>query len=75
MKLTELFKLKNRRRKGASEWSSIYMLIVVVIGAILLITLVKPALKQAGQSAAASGEEARAYAAIGTVLYRKFSGK
>lgn len=63
------------KRKGASEWSSIYLLIVVVIGVILLITLVKPALKQASQVAAEGGEEARAFAAIGSVLYRKFSGK
>ncbi len=60
--------------KGASEWSSIYLLIVVIIGVVLLVTLVKPALKQAGQTAAAGGEEARAFAAIGAVLYRKFTG-
>ncbi len=63
------------KRKGASEWSSIYLLIVVVIAVILLVTLVKPVLKEAGQAAVAGGQEAGAYAAIGAVLFRKFSGK
>ncbi len=65
----------SKHRKGNGEWSSIYLLIVIVIGAVLLITLVKPALKQAGQAAAAGGEEAKSFAAIGAVLYRKFTGK
>ncbi len=60
-----------KKRKGASEWSSIYMLVVVVIGVILLVTLVKPALKQAGQAASAGGEEARAFAAIGSYFLFK----
>ncbi|MBI4406418.1 hypothetical protein HY571_00725 [Candidatus Micrarchaeota archaeon] len=63
------------KRKGASEWSSIYLLIVVVIAMILLITLIKPVLKQAGQAAVAGGQEAGAYAAVGAVLFRKFTGK
>ncbi|MFH1247214.1 MAG: hypothetical protein V1644_02425 [Candidatus Micrarchaeota archaeon] len=71
MKIPTFFK----NRKGASEWSSIYMLVVIVIAAILLFTLVKPALKLASQSASESGAEAQSIAAIGPVLYRKFSGK
>ncbi len=47
------------------------MLIVVVIGVILLVTLVKPALKQASQAATAGGEEARAFAAIGSYFLMK----
>ncbi len=70
MKIPTFFK----NRKGASEWSSIYMLVVVVIAAVLLITLVKPALKQAGQAANAGGQEARSIAAIGSyfLMRRKF---
>jgi len=59
-----------KKRKG-SEWAPLYLLIVVIIGVVLLVTLVKPALRQASQSAASGGEEARAYAAIGAVLFRK----
>ncbi len=60
-----------KKRKGASEWSSIYMLVVVVIGVILLVTLVKPALKQAGQAASANTEEAKSFAAIGSYFLFK----
>ena len=60
-----------KKRKGASEWSSIYLLIVVVIGVILLVTLVKPALKQAGQAASSGAEEARGFAAIGSYFLAK----
>ncbi len=73
MKIPTFFK----NRKGASEWSSIYMLVVVVIAAILLITLVKSALKQAGQAANANTQDARTYAAIGSyfLMRGKFTGK
>ncbi|MDP3742702.1 MAG: hypothetical protein Q8R15_05285 [Candidatus Micrarchaeota archaeon] len=55
-----------KKRRGASEWSSIYMLVVVVIAAILLFTLIKPTLKAAGQAATANTQEARSIAAIGS---------
>ena len=49
------------KSKG-SEWAPIYMLIVMVIAAIIVIKLVKPAFQQASVSAAGSLEEAK-YAA------------
>ena len=67
MKLFSFFK----NRKGASEWSSIYMLVVVVIGVVLLVTLVKPALKQASQAAASGGAEAKSFAAVGSYFLMK----
>ena len=47
------------------------MLVVVVIGVILLVTLVKPVLKKAGESAVAGGQEAGAYAAVGSYFLMK----
>ncbi len=64
-----------KKRKGASEWSSIYLLVVVVIGVILLVTLVKPTLNAAANAATGGGQEAKAIAAIGPVLYSKLKGK
>lgn len=34
-------------RRGNSEWSSIYLLVVVAIAAVLLVTFVKPLFKSA----------------------------
>lgn len=67
MKLFSFFK----NRKGASDWSSIYLLIVVIIGVVLLVTLVKPALKAAGQSAVTGGQEAKTIAGIGSFVFTK----
>lgn len=54
-------------RKGATEWGPIYMLIVIVIGAILVVTLLKPTLKQAGQSAEGNLQEARQIANVQSI--------
>lgn len=35
-----------REEKAQSEWSSLYMLIVFIIAALLIITLIKPMFKQ-----------------------------
>ena len=49
------------KRKG-SEWTPIYMLIVMVIAAILIFTLVKPILRQASDTASSNLDQARAAA-------------
>lgn len=67
--LSKLFSLLKKHR--GSEWAPIYMLVVVVIGAVLVVTLIKPVLKQAGSAAAAGGQEARAFAGVGAVLFRE----
>ncbi len=36
--------------KRGSEWSSVYMLIVVIIAAVLVLTLVKPMFRQAAET-------------------------
>ncbi len=38
-----------REEQGQSEWSSIYLLIVLAIAALLLIAVVKPMFKQSQQ--------------------------
>lgn len=53
-------------RRG-SEWAPIYMLIVMVIAAIIVIKLVKPAFQQASASASGTLEEAK-YAARAAAL-------
>lgn len=63
-----------KKRKG-SEWAPLYLLIVVIIGAVVLLTLIKPALRSASESAISSGEEARAIAGLGIVMFRRFKEK
>gem|GEM_PF-1308029 len=61
--------------KRGSDWSPLYMLIVVVIVAILIITLVKPIFQQsavtASQNIGASGQAARSAALLGAALFLK----
>ncbi len=38
-----------REERAQSEWSSIYMLIVLIIAALLLITVIKPMFRQSQQ--------------------------
>jgi hypothetical protein len=45
--------------KGATEWTPIYMLIVMVIAAILIITLAKPILGNAANVASGNLEESK----------------
>ncbi|HLC48478.1 MAG TPA: hypothetical protein VJI13_05370 [Candidatus Norongarragalinales archaeon] len=45
--------------KGASDWTPIYMLIVMVIAAILIYTLIKPILNRASDAASGNLEESR----------------
>ncbi len=47
------------RLKGASDWTPIYMLIVMVIAAILIYTLAKPILNRASDVASGNLEESK----------------
>ncbi|PIO02341.1 hypothetical protein COX85_01185 [Candidatus Micrarchaeota archaeon CG_4_10_14_0_2_um_filter_55_9] len=47
------------KRKGASDWGSIYLLVVVAIAAVLLVTFVKPLFKSAGETAQENLDTAR----------------
>jgi hypothetical protein len=51
-----------KRRGQGSAWTPLYMLIVIVIAAVLVITLIKPAFKLASSQAAAAEREAGAVA-------------
>lgn len=52
------------KRKGATDWGPIYMLVVIVIGAILVTTLLKPTLKQASGAAEGNLQEAKQIASV-----------
>ncbi|MFH1750083.1 MAG: hypothetical protein ABH863_00215 [Candidatus Micrarchaeota archaeon] len=45
--------------KGASDWTPIYMLIVMVIAAVLIYTLIKPILNRASDVASGNLEESK----------------
>ncbi|MEK6923988.1 MAG: hypothetical protein AABW54_01995 [Candidatus Micrarchaeota archaeon] len=45
--------------KRGSDWSPIYMLLVVIIAAILIITLIKPAFQSAAGTASGNLDTAR----------------
>ncbi len=46
-------------KKGASDWGTIYLLVVVAIAAVLIVTFVKPLFKSAGESAEENLDTAR----------------
>lgn len=46
-------------KKGAAEWTPIYMLVVLIIAAVLVLTLVKPLFKRALGGAEENVEEAQ----------------
>lgn len=48
--------------KRGSDWSPIYMLLVVVIVAIVLITVMKPIFQSAGSTASSNAQQAKAVA-------------
>ncbi len=54
--------------KRGSDWSPIYMLLVVVIAAILIITLIKPVFQNASSSAASNLITAQKVAASGLFM-------
>lgn len=60
---------KDRKRKGATDWGPIYMLVVIVIGAVLVMTLLKPTLKAAGGAAEGNLQEAKQIASVGFFAY------
>jgi len=53
-----------KKRRG-SEWTPIYMLIVIIIALILIMTLVKPMMQHAAQVASESGAAAETAAKAG----------
>ncbi len=60
------------KRKG-SEWTPVYMLIVVVIALVLILTLVKPLMKRAAETAAENAGYAQSVAKAAIFLFwRKF---
>ncbi len=59
------------RFKGSTEWTPIYMLIVFVIAAILVITLVKPMLRNASDVASGNLQQARNLAQSAMWLFFK----
>ncbi len=66
-----LLKLKrSRARRGASEWTPIYLLLVMIIAAILVITLVKPLFRQAAEQSRETLEEAETIARTASLLAR-----
>lgn len=58
------------RRKGSTEWTPIYMLIVFVIAAILIFTLIKPLMRSA--SDAASGNLGQSKQLVGQAIWLLF---
>jgi len=50
------------KRKGSSEWTPIYLLIVMIIAAVLIFVFIKPMFKQASQTASENLGEARTIA-------------
>ncbi len=43
-------------KRGGSEWTPIYMLVVLVIAAVLIMTLIKPLFRRAAASTEESAE-------------------
>ncbi len=62
------------KAKAASEFSGIYLIIVIIIAAVVLIALVKPAFVLASQKAS-DASTAAAQAAKGIVPILLFTGK
>jgi membrane protein implicated in regulation of membrane protease activity len=46
-------------KKGAAEWTPIYMLVVMIIAAILVVTLVKPMFRRAAATSSQNLNEAQ----------------
>lgn len=44
-------------KKGAAEWTPIYMLVVMIIAAILIVTLIKPMFRRAAASTSGATQE------------------
>lgn len=44
-------------KKGAAEWTPIYMLVVMIIAAILIVTLIKPMFRRAAASTSSASQE------------------
>jgi competence protein ComGC len=57
-------------RKG-SEWTPIYMLVVLIIAVVVIATLVKPALATAAQRAKENADAAAIAAGTASILLRK----
>ncbi len=49
------------KRKGSTEWTPIYLIIVLAIAVVLLLTFVKPLMNQASTTAGSNVGEARAF--------------
>ncbi|MFH0970952.1 MAG: hypothetical protein V1835_00130 [Candidatus Micrarchaeota archaeon] len=47
------------KRKGSTEWTPIYMLIVMIIAAILIYSLIKPMAQRSADIASGNLEEAK----------------
>lgn len=60
----------NRKFRGSTEWTPIYMLIVMVIAAVLIYTLVKPILSRASDVAVGNLEESRSLVSTAVMLLK-----
>lgn len=56
-------------KRGSSEWTPIYMLLVMVIAAILIATLIKPIMQRAAASATENIETAAGVARTASLLF------
>ena len=69
--ISKLSSMALRSFKG-SEWTPIYMLVVMIIAVVLIFTLLKPILRQASTSAEENIKEARGFARGSVFLITKF---
>ena len=49
------------KKRGSTEWTPIYLIIVLAIAVVLLLTFVKPLMNQASTTAGSNVGEARAF--------------
>ena len=65
-------KSKRKARKGAAEWSPIYLLLVLIIAAILLLTFVKPLFRQTASAATETLQEAETLVKTASLAIKLF---
>lgn len=67
--MIEVGKRKGARR-GAAEWTPIYLLLVIIIAAVLVITFIKPLFRQAALQASETLEEAETVAKTASLFVK-----
>ncbi len=61
-----------KRSRGASEWTPIYLLLVMIIAAILVVTLIKPLFRQAALQSSETLQEAQTIAGTASLFVKLF---